>query len=258
MRIGGRVGFDHMEELRPHFESVDFPVELALPYKVQDFMEMADRMDEVCDFVREAGIEVLSVHAAQGRISESDFRDWAEPAMWLADEVGARCVTFHPNQVKGNRSEAQAATREHVRELQKGCKAVAAVETFGGKRRVLRPEEIAESELPMVLDIAHIRSKASIHSLIESYHSRIISVHLSGRSDEEHHLPVDEFCLEIVRMLKELEWDGCVILEYLPWHHYRVRDDIDLVKRFLEGEDVELSPPDDKYRNDPSKWGYGE
>jgi hypothetical protein len=176
--------------------------------------------------------------------------------MWLADEVGARCVTFHPNQVKGNRAGAQEAAVEHLEDLQKGREAQVAVETFGGKRRVLRPEEIAELGLPMVLDVAHVRSKARIHSLIEGYHSRIVSVHLSGRSDEEHHLPVDESCLEIMRMLKEQEWDGCVILEYLPWHHYRVRDDIDLVKRFLEGEEVDPPQPDDKYRNDSSKWGY--
>jgi hypothetical protein len=57
--------------------------------------------------------------------------------------------------------------------------------------------------------------------------------------------------------LLELGWSGNVILEYLPWHHYRVRDDIRALEDHLEsGEPLEIAPRSDHLRSTPERWGY--
>ena len=247
-----------MEELEPHFEGVDFPVELALPYRVVDFLPLVHRMDEIARFIQDRGIRVLSVHAPQGNLAHEDYARWAAPAMALADRLEARSVTFHPSLSRASgRLAGRASAGRHIGELQEGAMALAGIETFGGKRRLFRPEEIVEAGLPMVLDTAHIHDDERILRLIKDYHHGIPAVHLSAREEKEHHLPIDAFCLEVVSLLDDRSWDGSLVLEYLPWHHYRTKDDLRLIERFLHGEkDITIPPPDDRYRNDPTRWGY--
>jgi sugar phosphate isomerase/epimerase len=243
--------------LASYLEGVSFPVELALPHRVVDFLPIAGRMAEIRDVVRGRGIEVLSVHAPQGRLADDGYEAWANPAMWLADELGAGSVTFHPQQAKSGRESVQHIARQHLRALQRKALALAAIETFGGGRRIFRPEEIAEQGLPMVLDVAHLHDNERVLGLIRGHHRKITTVHLSARGGGEHHLPIDAFCLEVLGLLAALDWPGAIVLEYLPWHHYRVTDDLVLLRQFLEGdEDVAIPPPDDAFRDDPSKWGF--
>ena len=259
MRLGARVSFDRMEELEPHLQGVDFPVELALPYRVHEFLPVAGRMAKVRDFIKSRGIEVLSLHAAQGRLARDDCFAWAQPAMWLADELGARSVTLHPSQTRRDqRVNAQLLAKQHLCQLQRNHQAVAAIETFGGSRRIFHPEEIVQFGLPMVLDTAHLHEDERVLELIRTYHHSIPTVHLSARGDGEHHLPIDAFCLEVVTLLSELSWDGGLILEYLPWHHYRVRDDLSILRRFLDGgKKTRIPLPDDRFRDDTTAWGFG-
>ncbi|MBU1700995.1 MAG: hypothetical protein KJ970_20195 [Candidatus Eisenbacteria bacterium] len=54
-----------------------------------------------------------------------------------------------------------------------------------------------------------------------------------------------------------LGWSGPVILEYLPWHHYRVRDDIHALNEHLAtGRTPKLLPASDHFRNQPARYGY--
>jgi hypothetical protein len=177
--------------------------------------------------------------------------------MYLADQLGAASVTFHPNQAKSQRLDMQILAKQRLRALQRGAKALVAVETFSGHRRIFHPEEIMKAGLLMVLDVAHLHENELIHRIVRDYHKHIPTVHLSARGDGEHHLPIDRFCLDTVGMLEELGWSGAIILEYLPWHHYRVRDDLDTLRRFLDGEDeIEIPPPDDARKHDQSRWGF--
>ena len=257
MIFGARVGFDIIEELEAHFRGVDFAVEIALPYQVGNFLKISDRMNEVRDFVQDRGIEVHSIHAPQGNLLLDAYKRWAEPTMKLADELDTKSVTFHPNQTKQQRLDGQLMARQHIKDLQGNAKALVAIETFGGRRRVFYPEEIVDLRIPMVVDTAHLHGNDRILNLIRKYHESIPTVHLSARGQNEHHLPIDDFCLQVVQLLKELDWQGGIILEYLPWHHYRVKDDLVLLKLFFDGKhDIELPPPDDKFKHDESMWGF--
>lgn len=40
MKLGIRASFDRLDELGQRFKGIDFPVELALPYRVGDFLSI--------------------------------------------------------------------------------------------------------------------------------------------------------------------------------------------------------------------------
>ena len=61
MRIGGRVGFDRVEDLEELFKSIDFPIELALPWKYRDlWLPVEGKVDKIIDFLKEKDIAILS------------------------------------------------------------------------------------------------------------------------------------------------------------------------------------------------------
>ncbi len=104
------------------------------------------------------------------------------------------------------------------------------IETFEGKRRVFTPDEIIALNLPMTLDTSHIREDEKVWSLIKGYKERILNVHLSTREGARQHLPVDDFCKEVVRYLIDSKWNGNVILEYLFEFHDQMSKDLTLLK----------------------------
>ena len=256
IRIGGRVGFDRIEQLESRFRSIDFPIELALPWRYRDlWLPMEDRAAEIIAFFKNSNIEILSMHATQGRITEERFLRWGRLTLQIARDLGVRDVTIHPNIVKRQRGWAKEQALRLIRKV-KG-KDVFSIETFSGKHRVFTPMELVEAKLPMTLDTAHIHNRNMIMNIINRSHPNIKTVHLSAVGEQEHHLPIDEFCVRIVDKLVELEWSGNVILEYLPWHHYRVSADIKALKSHMEdGNRVKLQPVSDQFRYDHERWGY--
>jgi len=256
IRLGARLGFSNLAELENIISEVDFSVELALPHLTSDFARVADRIPDIRDTVKAAGIEVLSVHAPQGDLAAEDYRTWAEPTLWLAKQLGAKSVTLHPPNARKQRTIHQATFMRHLRELQQKSRIVIAVETFLGKRRVLHPNEVVGLNIPMVLDTSHIHDQEYILTLLREYCQNIPTVHLSSWNEKEQHLPIDRFCLRVVRLLARSSWCGSIILEYLPWHRYRVKDDLLLLRKFLAGEQVTVLPRDDRYRHDPSRWRF--
>ena len=109
----------------------------------------------------------------------------------------------------------------------------------------------------MTLDVAHLHDRSFVCEIVDRNHSNIRTVHLSAIGESEPHLPIDNFCVEVVDRLVALGWTGNVILEYLPWHHYRVRDDILALREHIRsGSRVELMPVDDKFRGRPDRYGY--
>lgn len=264
--VSARVGFAAVHQVSDRLCGVDFPIELALPYRYEWWKEAAKRLDEMLALLDAANVVVSTVHATQARISDRDFIVWGRQTIRIARRLGARTITVHPNQAGSSRGNHQFAALGHLRTLQRETDVALAVETFGGKDRVFRPEEIMSIGLPMTLDIAHLADNERIMRIVDAHWRNIPVVHLSARgsnywgrqpdvplSEEgrcEHHLPVDPFCIGVVRKLVKLGWAGTIVLEYLPWYHYRLRGDVKLVNEALRREVApgELPPPCDAYR----------
>jgi hypothetical protein len=95
---------------------------------------------------------------------------------------------------------------------------------------VFTPDETIEFSLPMTLDTSHIRDDGKIWSLLKDYKENILNVHLSSREGIKQHLPIDNFCKEVVSYLIESKWKGNVILEYLFKFHDQMPRDLKLLK----------------------------
>jgi len=162
--------------------------------------------------------------------------EWGPKTSYLAERLGAETVTVHPNRSKKPRQEHQQTARRHLAEVQRRTTVILSVETFEGKGRIFTIQEIIDFGLPMTLDTSHIREDKQIIKIIESYRHNIPVVHLSARNEREQHLPVDRFCLDVVRYLVRLGWAGNIVLEYLPDYHDQLRPDIEKVRRVVEGE----------------------
>ena len=272
--VAARVSFASVDHLNERLAGVDFPVELALPHRYEWWQEAAGRMDEMLACLDSLKLSVATIHATQASISDSHFLQWGQETIRVADRVGARSVTVHPNRARNSRADHQFAATGHLRQLQRHSTAVFCVETFGGKDRVFRPEELVDVKLPMTLDVAHIGDNKRILGLIDKHWRSIPVVHLSARASNcwsrrpdvplsaegrsEHHLPLDPFCIQVVRKLAGLGWSGTIVLEYLPHYHYRLRPDLSIVAEALHRDiaDDELPPPCDVYRGMPEMYRH--
>jgi hypothetical protein len=83
MKTGARVDFNTTEDIEGRFRGVDFPVELALPYRAVDFMACVDHLDEIVDVVRSNGIEVLSVSCESAHVCTRVQRLCSNNHTWM-------------------------------------------------------------------------------------------------------------------------------------------------------------------------------
>lgn len=138
---------------------------------------------------------------------------------------------MHPNKVNRKRDAQKEACKNleyfsglYNREI------VFCIETFEGKSRVFTPDETIGFSLPMTLDTSHIQDDGKIWSLLKDYKENILNVHLSAREGSKQHLPIDNFCKEVVSYLIESKWNGNVILEYLFEFHDQMPRDLKILK----------------------------
>ena len=145
--------------------------------------------------------------------------------------LGAKNITLHPNNIN-REDEAQKEALKNLEYFTGMYKddIVFCIETFEGRRRVFTPDETVAFNLPMTLDISHIRDNEKIWNLLKGYKDKILNVHLSAREGSNQHLPIDDFCKEVVSYLVETKWEGNVILEYLFEFHDQMLSDLKILK----------------------------
>jgi sugar phosphate isomerase/epimerase len=224
------------------------PIELALPYKLEDFLTGMDRLDDLAAFVLSHNIVVNSVHAPQGRLSDESFFSWALPTVQFAQKVGASVAVFHPESVpKLSKPSAQTMALGNLKRLKRETDIVVAIETFGNAKRVLTPEETIELDLPMILDTSHLFVRR-IFEIIQRYPRGIVGVHLSEmRYDDTAgydlpHLPVASYGIEVLEALRAKNWSGNVTLEYLPQFHDRLIPDRQVLEELFAAQLDNPSP----------------
>ena len=213
IKFGIRQSFDNIEQVEERYSKLDVPVELALPYYWNIYEPVRGRL------------------TVQAPITDERFKIWGNEIADFARALGATNITLHPNNVNKDKAIQDEALNnlEYFSGLYKND-VVFCIETFEGKRRVFAPDEIALFNLPMTLDTSHIREDEKVWSLIKGYKERIFNMHLSAREGARQHLPIDDFCKEVVRYLIDNKWIGNVILEYLPEFHGHLLNDLGLLK----------------------------
>ncbi len=214
------------------------PIELALPWRRQDYEATKDRLQEVEDYVRHEGLVIAGLHATQGSLTQDDFLSWAISTQKMAHRLGAAYVVYHPNRVaKTRRGDLQLFAMQQLKALQRAVPEVAVcLETFGGPDRVFTPEEIVTSPFAMVSDLSHL-DPARSYALIEASHTRIRTIHVSevawhgGYGKNQSHMPAGPVCARAFEMLQQRRWDGTLTLEYLAEFHEQMFDDRQRIER---------------------------
>lgn len=231
IKFGIRQSFDRIEQIEERYSKIKVPVEVALPYYWDIYEPIRRHLAEIVERIKSYGTEVLSVHAVQAPITDEKFKIWGKEIADFAKALGVRTITLHPNNVNKDKQVQEEALRnlEYFTSLY-NSEVIFCIETFGGKRRVFIPDETVSFNLPMTLDTSHIRDDEKIRSLLKSYKHNILNVHLSARKESKQHLPIDDFCKEVVKYLIENKWEGNVILEYLPEFHGQMLSDLESLK----------------------------
>lgn len=193
------------------------------------------------------------------KINDNDFLEWGQQTIKIAEALGAKTITVHPNRIsKKNKAILQEIASINLRQLQHKTPVSIAIETFTGHERIFTPDEIIQAKLPMTLDTSHIHDDDMIMRIIQEYWQHIPVVHLSARNSENQHLPIDTFCIKIVRELVAIGWAGTIVLEYLPWHHYRLSQDIKIVEQALirNVKADEIPPACDAHKDCEDMWSH--
>ena len=235
VKFGIRQSFDSIEQIEERYANINVPVEVALPYYWDIYEPVRAHLGQIAEKIKSYGTEVLSVHAVQAPIADERFRTWGKEIADFAKDLGVKTITLHPNNINKDEETQKEALRnlEYFTSLY-GEDIVFCIETFEGKRRVFTPDETVSFNLPMTLDTSHIRDNEKIWSLLQSYKENILNVHLSAREGNKQHLPIDNFCKEIVMYLIENKWKGNVILEYLFEFHDQMPNDLEFLTHCVE------------------------
>lgn len=232
INFGIRQSFDRIEQIDERFSNLNVPVELALPYYWNIYEPIRPHLGEIADKIKSYRIRVLSVHAVQAPITNEKFKIWGREIGDFCTELSAKVVTLHPN----NTNKTRVIQKESLKNLiffdtlyQKDI--VFSIETFSGKRRIFTPDEIIKFNLPMTLDVAHIKDNKKVWRILKNYKENIVNIHLSSKGVSQHHLPIDSFCKKIVDYLMKNKWNGNVILEYLPEFHGSMLTDLKVFEK---------------------------
>ncbi len=257
--VSARVGFQAIHQIDERLKGVSFPIELALPSRYEWWKEAAISLDGMIERLKSKNIVYSTIHATHAKINNDDFLAWGRQTIKIAEAVGAKTITVHPNRVsKKNKIDFQEIARNNLRRLKHNTFVSVAIETFTGHDRIFRPDEIIDANLPMTLDTSHIHDNDMIMRIIDDYWMSIPVVHLSARNSTGQHLPIDMFCIKVVRNLANLGWEGTIVLEYLPWHHYRLSQDVKLIEQALIKDVMvdEISPVCNAYEDREDMWSH--
>ena len=231
IKLGIRQSFETMEQIEDRYANKGVPVEVALPYYWDIYGPIRPHLGEIAKKIKSYDSEVLSVHAVQAPITDERFKIWGREIAEFAKLLGVPTITLHPDNVNKDKVTQNNALKnlKYFAGLYKD-EVIFCIETFEGKRRVLTPDEIVSFNLPMTLDISHIRDDEKVWRLIKRYKKHILNVHLSAREGGRQHLPIDGFCKDVVHYLIDNQWNGNVILEYLFEFHDQMFEDLKFLR----------------------------
>ena len=231
MNFGIRQSFDKIEQVEDRYSGLSVPIELALPYYWDIYEPVRAHLRSITQKIKSYGTQVLGIHAVQAPITDEKFKEWGKEIVDFARALKVKIITLHPNNVNDKINAQKGALKnfEFFSNLYDD-EIIFCIETFEGKRRVFTPDETTAFNLPMTLDTSHIRNDEKIWSLLKNYKENILNVHLSARDKCGQHLPIDNFCKEVVGYLVKSNWKGNVILEYMFEFHDQLSNDLEIIK----------------------------
>ena len=217
-------------------------IEVAF-YRPEVFRKI--NIDKIVNPFEQLKIKVSSVHMAHEKITKlNEFFETLIKTITIAKRLRCKNIVIHPSNAK--LENIKGFIEQKINPLLEKEDIYICWETFAGKRRFLSGiEEIikfckAHSRYFACYDFSHLhKPQESVISEIREYLNFIRIFHLSNWSEQRQHLPVfsEEGSLNfkiILQALKQEEFKGNFILEYLPEFHSELIKDCLEVKQILE------------------------
>lgn len=210
-------------------------------YSTELFLRNVKLEDVVGPFKKIPELEVSSVHMAHVRITDFPlFELVLKKTAEIAKALGCENIVVHPS--KGKLEDVVVFIEEKIDPILRREKIYLCWETFTSKKRFLSgiggiAEFCRDKQWHRVCyDFSHIHDEQEIViKQIEKYFEFIKIFHVSNRISEKklQHLPVfhkgagrlDLNFVPVIRFLKEKDFGGSVVLEYLPEFHKELKKD---------------------------------
>lgn len=203
-----------LEVLRPF---KDAAIQLSF-FKNFDFGQFNHRhIKEIC---KSLNIDVLTVHAPTIDVFDDEF---LEVLGKIRNLYHVNVISIHPQ--RGDCISAMNKLREHA-EVLEDLDVILAYENFpssAGRRKWIHlPRDMHERfELPflkLTFDTSHLDNPASCIEEFDAVCDKVVVVHLSDYNKGNQHQPLGTGCVpyeQFVRHLKDKEFSGFVVLEYM-------------------------------------------
>lgn len=214
-------------------------IELAF-YSTELFLRNV-KLEEVIEPFKNIPISVMSVHMAHVKITDFPlFELVLSKTIEIAKALNCHDIVVHPS--KGQLRDVKDFIENTIDKILNHEKIYLCWETFSSKKRFLSGiNGIAEfchgrQWHKACYDFSHIHDEqAAVMKQISKYLEYIKIFHISNRisAQKVQHLPVfyagggklDLDFMPILKFLKEKDYNGTLVLEYLPEFHSQLTDD---------------------------------
>ena len=201
-------------------------VQLAFFHR-RDFLQMNHKhIREVCTSLN---IDIPTVHAPTVDVFNEEF---LEIIGRIRDIYDVKVISIHPQ--KGDIGMALAKLEEYATELEDFTLAYENFPSPSGKRKWIHlPSEMYQKfELPflkLTFDTSHLDNPDDCIEEFGGVSDKVAVVHLSDYNKGKQHQPLGAGCVpyeKFVRHLKEMNFLGFVVLEYMEEFEGRLIDDV--------------------------------
>ncbi len=224
-----------------HIKNKGFPVELAF-VDVQEFLKL-NSGDYLAELER-AKIQVVSIHSPHFKILDPEIRAIFFKLRYLATKLNAKTIVAHPSY--GNLKNKEVLKNLAIINNMTGGYARVCIEKFTSRRRIISSREdytLMRTLFPNLYccyDFSHV-PRGNEETIID-YLPITPVIHVSNRKGDniQHQRLFDTSCNldydKIVNILKQNNWSGELVIEYLEKFHSYVEQDAKRLEKIIYGD----------------------
>ncbi|MBI4139792.1 hypothetical protein HY483_02410 [Candidatus Woesearchaeota archaeon] len=224
----------------PFIDYESFQRELG---KSEELVELAlyDLHGKACEIGLVNNERVKAMHGPRLPLQER-FKKQHYQAARIARTLGLQEIILHPHKVQGDENERlreQVKTLRFIELYAQETGVTPVIETFGGKRRVLKPEEITSTGIAMDLDTAHLETLACLEIILNNSNN-IRSIHISGIIEEkgmlvQQHIPITIREELMIEQILAMNLNGRLGIEYESQHVEESISDTKYIRLLVQG-----------------------
>jgi len=209
------------------------------------FDSLIENQDKIIDTLEKSKTNLLVVHLPL-EVLGRDENSMLDVIFKFNQKCACQYFVIHPN--KGIEKFLDYYLENRLFSLKDKYDYKLCIETFGwkSKKQIRTPLDIMEycikhPEFSMCIDTSHIEEVWFENKIMRTLLKYTSVIHLSNQSKKYgKHLPFNSSLgeLNLVKFIKDLKnaynWDGIIVLEYMPEHQHKLFKNYQYIQRLLE------------------------